>query len=67
MIGNIAHFLCLSPINFDSGKITKTVFAGDQEITDATSFLKSSIELYNRAIGSVHFRIGIKTYELVKG
>jgi hypothetical protein len=47
--------------------MTKTVFGGDQEIVEATSCLKSSVESYNRAIDSAHFRVGIKTYELVKG
>ena len=47
--------------------MTKTIFRGDERITDATSYLESSIDDYNKALGNLHLRIGIKTYELVKG
>ena len=47
--------------------MTKTIFRGDAQITEATSYLKSSVDSYNNALGNIHLRIGIKTYELVKG
>jgi hypothetical protein len=49
------------------GKVTKTIFRGDEQITDATSHLRSSIESYNNALGNINLRIVIKLYELLKG
>jgi hypothetical protein len=49
-----------------SRKVTKRVFK-DEQITEATSNLKSSVDSYNNTVGNLHFRIGIKTYELMKG
>jgi len=57
----------LFPSLIGSGKMTKTIFRGDEQIADATSHLKSSIDSYNNALSNIHLRIGIKTYELVKG
>ena len=34
---------------------------------DAVSQLKVSIDSYNNSLGNIHLRIGVKTYELVKG
>ena len=50
-----------------SGKVTKNIFRGDDQITDATSHLKSSIELYNNSLININLRIVIKVYELMKG
>jgi hypothetical protein len=60
-IGNLSH-LFTSLIG--SGKMTKTIFKGDEQITGTISHLKSSIDSYNNALGNIHFRIGIKAYEL---
>jgi hypothetical protein len=49
------------------GKITKNIFRGEEHITDAKSNLKSSIDLYNNALGNINLRIVIKVYELLKG
>ena len=45
----------------------KTIVRGDEQITDATSYLKSSIDSYNNALGNINLRIVIKVYELLKG
>lgn len=49
-----------------SGKVTKRIFK-DEQITDASSRLKSSIDSYNNALGNINLRINIKVYELLKG
>ena len=56
-----------SSIVIDPGKIIKTTFTGDGPIADAISQLKSSVDSYNNSLSNIHLRIGIKTYELVKG
>jgi hypothetical protein len=47
--------------------MTKNIFRGDEQITDATSKLKSSIESYNNALNNINLRIVVKVYELLKG
>ena len=56
-----------SAILIDSGKSMKTIFTGDQHLTDTVTQLKSSVDSYNQSLGNFHLRLGIKTYELVKG
>ena len=69
--GTLGNFFILNvfPLSLliDSGKVTKTIFKGDERITDATSLLKSSIDSYNNALGNINLRIVIKVYELLKG
>ena len=38
-----------------------------EQITDAGSNLKSSIDAYNKALGNITLRVVIKVYELLKG
>jgi len=49
-----------------SGKVVKRIFK-DEQITNATKQLKSSIDLYNTALGNINLRINIKVYQLLKG
>jgi hypothetical protein len=64
-MGNLSHYECVLLIG--SGKVIKNIFRGDEKITDATSYLKSSIDSYNNALGNINLRIVIKMYELLKG
>lgn len=50
-----------------SGRMSKSIFKGDGQIMEATSYLKSSIDSYNNALGNISLRIVIKLYELFKG
>ena len=45
----------------------KTFFTGDDRITDSETFLKYSVELYNKALNNMNLRIVIKMYEILKG
>ena len=56
----------ISPAN-DSGRISKTILTGDENLADANTKLKSSIDSYNTTLANIHLRIDLKTYELVKG
>ena len=62
----ISHILSVFFL-IGSGKVVKPIFRGDAQITDATSYLKSSINSYNNALGNINLRIVIKMYELLKG
>ena len=42
-------------------------FTGNEPIADATSYLKSSVDSFNNALGNFNLRIVIKVYELLKG
>ena len=64
----MSHILNLLPsLLIGSAKVTKTIFRGDEQITDAKSHLKFSIDSYNNALGNINLRIVIKVYELLKG
>ena len=43
------------------------IFKGDEQITEAKSYLKSSIDSYNNALVNINLRIVVKVYELLKG
>ena len=43
------------------------MLAGDGRLADATSLLKSSIDLYNAALANISTRIVIKVYETLEG
>ena len=47
--------------------MVKTFLVGDQKITDASVYLKSCAENYNRALSNFHARVGFTAYELIKG
>jgi len=50
-----------------SGRVFKTFFIGDEKITDSEKYLSASVASYGRALGSIHARVSIKSYELLKG
>lgn len=64
-LGAVGNIIPLPPL-IDSGKVTKTIFRGEQ-ITNITSQLKSAVDSYNNALGNINLRINIKVYELLKG
>ena len=66
-MGTIGYLSQLRSSLIDSGKVTKTVFRGDEETADATLKLKSSVESFNKALSNIHLRISIKNHELLKG
>jgi len=45
----------------------KTSIAGDDELTEATAGLKSSVDAYNAAVGTISLRIVVKVYEILRG
>ena len=47
--------------------MAKPVFKGDEQITEAKSYLKSSIDSYNNALVNINLSIVVKVYELLKG
>jgi hypothetical protein len=49
------------------GKVAKLFFTGEEHITNPTTYLKSSVDSYNNALGNMTLRIVMKVYELVKG
>ena len=50
------------------GKIVKTFFLGDVEITDSKAYLDNCVENYHRALSNiVGIRMIIKVWEIVKG
>jgi hypothetical protein len=49
------------------GRVIKTSIAGDNQLTETTKNLKSSIDLYNAAVGNISLRIVVKVYEVLKG
>jgi len=55
--------LCV-PQLIASGKVFKTFFVGDEKITNATDYLRMSVDAYCRALNNIHARISIKSYEL---
>ena len=63
----MSHILDVLPsLLIGLGKVTKRMFK-DEQITDATSRLKSSVDSYNNALSNINLRINIKVYELLKG
>jgi len=50
-----------------SGRVFKTFFIGDEKITDSEKYLNASVASYGRALSSIHARVSIKSYELLKG
>jgi hypothetical protein len=59
--------ICAPFIHLIAGKVAKIFFTGDEPITDAASYLKSSIDSFNNALVNLNLRIVIKVYELLKG
>jgi hypothetical protein len=55
----------VSPGN--AGKVIKTFFAGDGEITDAGACLQMSVNSYRQAIESTSLVIGMEILKIVKG
>ena len=49
------------------GRISKTILLGDENLAAINAGLRSSMESYNSALANLHLRVGLKTYELVKG
>jgi hypothetical protein len=49
------------------GKVFSTFFSGDSEISNSAACLKNSVDDFCKALDNFHVRVGIKTYELVKG
>jgi hypothetical protein len=50
------------------GKVVKTLFLGDVEITDSKVYLDNCVENYHRALSDiVGIRMIIKVWEIVKG
>lgn len=66
-LGTQLHFKRVSLSLISSGKVSKRLFKGDEQIIEATSYLKSSVDSYNNALGNINLRIVIKVYELLKG
>lgn len=61
------QFLPLKVKLTEAAKITKTLVAGDTQITDSTSNLKAAVVSYNMALNNVHLHVTIKVLELLKG
>jgi hypothetical protein len=57
---------CFDRIN-DIGKVIKTLFAGDQDISDATSCLRKSVDNYRQAMDGMSIVIGVEVFKMVKG
>jgi hypothetical protein len=49
------------------GKLFKTFFRGDDQLTDSSTRLKTSVDAYNTALSNVHARVSFKSYDLLKG
>lgn len=63
-LGDIGKTSLLLSILIVLGNVFKTFFIGDEKITDATMYLKTSVDDYCRALNNIHTRISIKSYEL---
>ncbi len=49
------------------GKVAKTLLVGDQRIIDSAKTLRNAVENYGTILNSVHVRISLKVYEVLKG
>jgi hypothetical protein len=49
------------------GKVFNTIFSGASERDNSVTCLKTAVDNYSKALSNFHARVGIKTYELVKG
>jgi hypothetical protein len=50
-----------------AGRVFKTFFIGDEKITNSEKYLNTTIASFTRALNSIHARVSIKSYELLKG
>src|SRR5277367_548197 len=70
MTGPLSERLVSLMLNFmltKLGKVAKIFFVGDEQITRPEDYLKFTVDQYNTTLAKFHARVGIKTYELVKG
>ena len=65
--GLIGMFSKLLRLTIILGRVIKTSVAGDNQLTDAATNLKSSIDSYNAATGTISLRILVKVYEVLRG
>jgi hypothetical protein len=62
-LGDMGNHICQSQL-IATGKVFKTFIVGDERITNATDYLKMSVDAYCRTLNNLHTRISIKSYEV---
>ena len=66
-LGTIGRILLADWLTGAIGKVIKTLFAGDDMITDAATCLAKSVNDYRQAIDGTNLVIGLEILKIVKG
>jgi len=49
------------------GTVLKTIFTGDKKIMDTETYLKDSVNEYNKTMNNMNLRIIVKMYKFLRG